>query len=318
MAAIKTVTVFGGSGFLGRHFIRRLAKTGAIIRVAVRHPNAAGHLRPMGDVGQITALRCDIGRDRDVADAVAGADAVVNLVGILYQSGKQRFHAIQAEAPGRIARAASASGAGHLVQVSAIGAVADAGSLYARTKAAGEEAVRAAFADAVILRPSILFGPEDDFFNRFATLARMLPVLPLIGGGHTKMQPAYVGDVADALMAALAQPQARGRTYELGGPRVYDLRQIMELVMQMTGRHRPLVSVPFAIASLKAAFLELLPVPPLTRDQVTLLKSDNVVSPGASGFAEFGIVPAAAEAILPTYLDRFREGGRFAAAHRAS
>jgi uncharacterized protein YbjT (DUF2867 family) len=314
--AIKTVTVFGGSGFLGRHLIGRLAKTGAVIRAAVRHPNSAGHLRPMGDVGQITAFRCDVGRDRDVADAVAGADAVINLVGILYQSRAQRFQTVQAEAPGRIARAAIAAGAQHMVHVSALGADANSRSLYARTKAAGEIAVHAEFAAAVILRPSIMFGPEDHFFNRFATLARLSPALPLIGGGHTKFQPVYVGDVADAIMNVLVQPKATGRLYELGGPRIYSFRQLMELVLRETGRERMLISVPFGIATLEAALLELLPVPPLTRDQVTLLRSDNVVAPGAASFADLGIAPVAAEAIVPTYLERFRAGGRFAAAHR--
>ena len=315
--AITTATVFGGSGFLGRHLIRRLAKTGAVIRVAVRDPVAANFLKPMGDVGQIVPMRVDIGRDRDIAAAVAGADTVINLVGILYQRGSQRFRTVQAEGPARIARAAAATGARRLVHVSAIGADAHAPALYAQTKAEGETAMRENFAAAVIMRPSIMFGPEDQFFNRFAALTRIAPALPLIGGGHTRFQPVYVGDVADAIMVALQQPQAQGRLYELGGPRIYSFRQLMELMLREIGSHRALVPVPFAIAKLEAAFLEWLPVPPLTRDQVEMLKRDNVVSAGAATLADLGITPTAVESIIPTYLDRFRTGGRFAAEHRA-
>jgi uncharacterized protein YbjT (DUF2867 family) len=316
--AIKTATIFGASGFLGRHLVRRLAKTGAVIRAAVRHPVQAGYLKPMGDVGQIVPIGVDIGRDRDIAAAVAGADLVVNLVGILYQGGGQRFHSVQAEGPARIARAAAAAGATSLVQVSAIGADPHSRSLYAQSKAAGEAAVRDLFPAAAILRPSIMFGPEDHFFNRFATLARFSPALPLIGGGHTKFQPVYVGDVAAAIMAALMQPQAKGKLYELGGPRIYSFRDLMQLMLRAIGRRRLLVNLPFGLAKFEAAFLELLPVPPLTRDQVELLKRDNVVAPGALGLADLGIQPTAVEAILPTYLDRFRAGGRFAALHRTN
>lgn len=314
--AIKTATIFGASGFLGRHLVRRLAKTGAVIRAAVRHPVAAGYLKPMGDVGQIVPVGVDIGRDRDIEAAVAGSDLVVNLVGILYQRGRQRFQSVQAEGPARIARAAAAAGATSLVHVSAIGADPRSASLYARSKAEGEAAVRDLFPGAVVLRPSIMFGPEDHFFNRFATLARFSPALPLIGGGHTKFQPVYVGDVAEAIMVALRQPQAKGKLYELGGPRIYSFRELMQLVLRETGRERLLVNLPFGLAKLKAAFLELLPVPPLTRDQVELLKRDNVVAPGALGLADLGLTPTAVESILPIYLDRFRAGGRFAAVHR--
>jgi uncharacterized protein YbjT (DUF2867 family) len=314
--AIKTATIFGASGFVGRHLVGRLAKTGAVIRAVVRHPVRAGFLKPMGDVGQIVPVGLDIGRDGDIAAAVAGADLVVNLVGILYEGGRQRFRNVHAEGAARIARAARSAGVESLVHVSAIGADPHAASLYARSKAEGEAAMRTEFPGATILRPSIMFGPEDHFFNRFATLARFAPALPLIGGGHTKFQPVYVGDVAEAIMVALLQPQAKGKLFEFGGPRIYSFRDLMELTLRETGRDRLLVNLPFGLAKLEAAFLELLPVPPLTRDQVELLKHDNVVAQGAATLADLGIAPTAVESILPTYLDRFRAGGRFAALHR--
>ena len=314
--AIKTATIFGASGFVGRHLVGRLAKTGAVIRAVVRHPVRAGFLKPMGDVGQIVPVGLDIGRDGDIAAAVDGADLVVNLVGILYEGGRQRFRNVHAEGAARIARAARSAGVESLVHVSAIGADPHAASLYARSKAEGEAAMRTEFPGATILRPSIMFGPEDHFFNRFATLARFAPALPLIGGGHTKFQPVYVGDVAEAIMVALLQPQAKGKLFELGGPRIYSFRDLMELTLRETGRDRLLVNLPFGLAKLEAAFLELLPVPPLTRDQVELLKHDNVVAQGAATLADLGIAPTAVESILPAYLDRFRAGGRFAALHR--
>ena len=306
------VTVFGGSGFIGRTLVKRLAKTGAVIRVPVRNPEHAKLLKPMGDVGQITPFRIDIGSDHEVAAAVAGADAVVNLIGILYERGGSRFDAVHGAAPGRIADAAASSGVRHLVHVSALGADPSSPSAYARSKAAGEAALRTALPEAVILRPGIVFGPEDNFFNRFAGLAQLVPALPLIGGGHTKFQPIYVGDVADAIMAALSDPAASGKTYELGGPTVYSFKQLMLLMLAEIQRHCLLVPIPFGLAMIKAAFLELLPVKLLTRDQVRLLKRDSVVGPGAAGLGELGIAPTALEAILPTYLDRFRPGGRFA------
>jgi len=312
------VTVFGGSGFLGRHVVRALAKSHYRIRAAVRRPELAGHLQPLGRVGQIHAVQANVRHAASVEAAVRDADIVINLVGILYERGGQRFQAIHAEAPAHIARAARAGGAECLVQVSAIGADPQSSSAYARSKAAGEAAVRDLFPAATILRPGIMFGPEDHFFNRFATLARFSPALPLIGGGHTKFQPVYVGDVAAAIMAALMQPQAKGKLYELGGPRIYSFRDLMQLMLREIGRRRLLVNLPFGLAKFEAAFLELLPVPPLTRDQVELLKRDNVVAPGALSLADLGIQPTAVEAILPTYLDRFRAGGRFAALHRTN
>ena len=307
----RVVTVFGGSGFLGRHLVRRLARQGCIVRVAVRRPSQAGFLKPLGDVGQITPIRAPIREEVAVEAAVEGADAVVNLVGILYERGAQAFAAVHARGAQTVARAAAAAGVGRLVQVSAIGADRHAAAEYARSKAGGEAAVKTAFPSATILRPSIVFGPEDDFFNRFAVIARLSPALPLIGGGHTRFQPVYVGDVADAIAACLADPATEGRTYELGGPRAYTFKELMELMLREIRRRRLLVPLPFALANLQAAVLERLPVPPLTRDQVKLLRHDNVVSEGASTLADLGIEATAVEVILPTYLDRYRPGGRF-------
>lgn len=308
----RVATVIGGSGFIGRHVVRRLAKTGTVIRVAGRYPSRALFLRVMGHVGQIVPIAVNLEDDASVAAAVQGADLVVNLAGILHPSGRSTFRKVHAEGPGRIARAARKAGAQHLVHVSAIGADPGSASRYARSKAEGEQALREGFPGATILRPSVVFGPEDAFFNRFARMAVASPVLPLIGGGGTRFQPVYVGDVADAVMAALRDPAARDRTYELGGPRVYTLREVMELVLAVTRRRRCFVNVSWPLAGFMAGLTGMLPNPPLTRDQVELLKHDNVVSPGAPTLADLGIRPTAAEVILPTYLDRFRIGGRFA------
>lgn len=314
---LKQVTVFGGSGFVGRHLIKRLAKTGALIRVPTRQPDRAKFLRPMGNVGQITPLRVDIHSDDSLTEMIAGSDAVVNLIGILFEAGGQRFNDLQAALPGRIGAAATRAGVRHVTHVSAIGADPDSPAAYGRSKAAGEAALRAAYPGAVILRPSVVFGPEDDFFNRFATLARFSPSLPLIGEGETKLQPVYVGDLAAAIMAGLTRHDLAGRTFELGGPRVYSLKEIMELVLRYTGRDRLLVPLSFTFANLVARFTELLPKPPLTRDQVALLGVDNIVAEGADGLAALGVTPTSVEAIVPAYLDRFRKGGRFAPATTA-
>lgn len=311
------VTVFGGSGFIGRHLIQRLAKTGAIIRVASRHPSQANFLKTAGVVGQVVPLAADITDDRSVAAAVAGADTVINLIGILYESGRWTFQAVHAEAPGRIARSAREHGVRRLVHLSAIGADTAAPAAYARSKGAGEGAVRDAFPAATILRPSIVFGPEDNFFNLFAGLALISPALPLIGGGKTRFQPVYVGDVADAVMAALANPDAAGKTYELGGPRVYTFREIMEFILREIRRKRVLLPLPWGVARMQAAVLELLPKPMLTRDQVEMLKVDNVVAPGALTLKDLGVSPTAAEVIVPGYLDRFRPGGGYRSAQLA-
>ena len=307
----RLITIFGGSGFLGRHIVRALANDGWRIRVAVRRPNVANFLKPMGRVGQIQLLKANVNDDASVDAAMKGADATVNLVGVLTQRGSQNFRALHADAAERIAKAAAAHGAVRLLHVSALGANKDSRSVYARTKAEGEERVRAAFPNATIFRPSVVFGPEDDFFNRFAGLARMLPALPLIGGGKTRFQPVYAGDVAQAVVRALNEQAAAGKVFELGGPEVLTLKEIMQLVLKQTHRKRLLVPVPFGLARVKAAFLGLLPKPMLTIDQVRLLESDNVVAPGALGLRELGVTATAAEAILPSYLWRFRRMGQF-------
>jgi NADH dehydrogenase len=308
------VTVFGGSGFLGRHTVRALAKAGYRIRVGVRHPNLGNFLLPMGSVGQIQVVKVNVEDADQIAAALRGADVVINLVGILYETGHQRFEALHAEAAGAIATAAKSAGASTLIHVSSLYCPPDSDSAYARTKADGEARVRAAFPEATVLKPSIVFGPEDNFFNRFAALMRLLPPfvpMPLIGGGKTKFQPVYVSDVAAAIVKCAQDPATRGRLYELGGPSVYTFKELMELILRETCRKRLLVPVPFAIAMLQATFLQLLPKPLLTRDQVRLLKYDNVVSEGALTLADLGIQPDSLEAILPAYLWRFRAEGQF-------
>jgi len=312
--AARLVTVFGGSGFLGRYLVAALAKRGFLVRVAVRRPDEALFLKPAGDVGQITPVAANIRNRRSVEAAVDGAWAVVNLVALLYERGPQRFQAIHVDGARSAAAAARSAGAERFIQVSAIGADAASASDYARTKALGEMAVEESFPGATIVRPSILFGPEDDFFNRFAAMARIMPALPLIGGGHTRFQPAYVADVAEAIARMLQDPATRGRTYELGGPRAYSFKQLLEIMLKEIGRRRLLLPLPFALARIEAAFLELLPKPLLTRDQVRLLERDNVVVPGVLGFADLGIHPTALELVLPTYLGRYRPGGRHAVA----
>jgi uncharacterized protein YbjT (DUF2867 family) len=309
------VTVFGGSGFVGRHVVRALAKQGWRVRVAVRRPDLAGHLQPMGGVGQIMPLQANLRYPDSIMRAVRGADAVVNLVGILFESGRQSFDNVQAEGPRAIAMAAAKAGITNLVHLSAIGADAQSPAAYARSKAAGETAVLEHVPSAIIMRPSIVFGPEDNFFNQFATLARYLPALPLIGGGETKFQPVFVGDVAEAVALALAGKARPGTVYELGGPDVRSFRQILEYILAETGRKRPLIPIPFPIAELQGKILGLLPKPLLTRDQVLMLKSDNVVSTGAQSEGRtlegLGIKPDSVEAIVPSYLYRFRPAGQF-------
>lgn len=309
--ATRIATVFGGSGFIGRHLIGRLAKQGWTLRVAVRRPAQANFLKPLGEVGQITPIRAPLQDQVAVEAAVQGGTAVVNLVGILYERGAQTFAAVHARGAQTIAAAAKAAGAEYLVHVSSIGADLRAEAEYARSKGAGEAAVKTAFPRATILRPSIVFGPEDDFFNRFAAMARLAPALPLIGGGRTKFQPVYVGDVASAIAACLESKRHQGQSYELGGPRVYSFAELMTLMLREIHRQRLLVPVPFALAEMMAGPLELLPVPPLTRDQVRLLRRDNVVAAGARTLADLGITPTSVEVILPTYLERYRPHGRF-------
>lgn len=310
----RLVTIFGGSGFVGRHLVRALARDGWRIRVAVRRPDLAGHLQPLGAVGQIHGVQANLRYRDSVARAVHGADAVVNLVGILAESGRQSFQAVQAQGARIIAEEAAKAGISNFVQLSAIGADADSPAAYARTKAAGEAAVLANIPGAVILRPSIVFGPEDQFFNRFARMAQFLPFLPLIGGGETKFQPVFVGDVAAAAAKALAG-EAKPGIYELGGPDVRSFKALLEAILTITHRRRLLVPLPFSIAKLQASVLENLPGKLLTVDQVTMLERDNVVS--AAAIAEgrtlqgLGITPSSYEAIVPTYLYSFRPHGQF-------
>ena len=309
------VTVFGGSGFLGRNVVRALAKRDFRLRVAVRRPELAGHLQPLGRVGQIHAVQANVRYPASVEAAMRDSHVAINLVGILAAGGAQSFDAVQAKGAETVAKAAAAAGA-RMVHVSAIGADANSLSAYARSKAAGEQAVLAAVPSATILRPSVVFGPEDQFTNRFAALARMSPALPLIGGGATRMQPIYVGDVAAAVAEVVDGKAKQGATYELGGPEVLTMREIMEAICAITDRNRMLVPLPFGLARLNAFFLQFAPgMLKLTPDQVELLKSDNVVSDAAkaSGLTleALGIAPDSIEAIAPQYLWRFRAAGQF-------
>jgi len=307
----KIVTVFGGSGFLGRNIVRELAAAGWRVRVAVRRPNTAHFLLPMGAVGQIQLFQANVRDDASVARALKGADAVVNLVGILYQSGKQTFDAVQAGGAARIAKLAAEQGITDFIHMSAIGADPDSPSTYGKTKAAGEAAVREHMPTAAIMRPSVVFGPEDGFFNLFAGMSRFAPVLPLFGGGAMKLQPVHVDDVADAVLAALADETSRGRIFELGGPRVMTFKDCMELMLQVVERKRLLLPLPMAAAYMIGFFGQLLPKPPLTVDQVRLLEIDNVVSGEHGALADLGIEPTDASIILPTYLVRYRKHGQF-------
>jgi uncharacterized protein YbjT (DUF2867 family) len=309
------VTVFGGSGFLGRNVVRALAKREYRIRVAVRRPELAGHLQPLGRVGQIHSVQANLRYPASIEAAMRDSQIAINLVGILSESGAQTFDAVQARGAEAIAKAASAAGA-RMVHVSAIGADEKSESRYARAKAAGEKAVLSALPSATILRPSILFGPEDQFTNRFAALARLSPMLPLIGGGVTKLQPAYVGDVATAVADAVDGKTKPGATYELGGPEVLTMREIMKIILDITDRDRMLVSLPFGLAKLQSLLLQFAPGPfKLTPDQVALLRSDNVVSDAAKAagltLEGLGISPDSIEAIAPQYLWRFRPSGQF-------
>ena len=309
------ITIYGGSGFIGRHVVRAIARTGARMRIAVRRPELAGFLQPLGSVGQINAVQANVRYPQSLLAAAEDADAVVNLVGILFPSGKQTFKSVMDEGAGHVAEAARQAGARTLVHVSAIGASATAPSIYARSKGAGEQAVKQVFPDAVILRPSIVFGPEDDFFNRFAALARISPALPLIGGGKTKIQPVFAGDVAKAVIAALTGKTEADAPYELGGPEVLTMKEIMQRVLAYTMRKRLLISEPFWLAKLQGAFLQMLPTPMLTVDQVRMLETDNVVSEEATRAGRtlegVGIEPIAVASVVPDYLEQFRPRGQF-------
>ena len=305
----RRTAVLGGSGFIGRYIVQRLAARGDVIPVGCRRAEEAKFLKPLGDVGQIATLNLSIGDEQILPAFLAGNDALVNCVGILRESGSQTFDRVHHTGPARLARLAREAGIERFVHISAIGADPRSSSAYARTKAAGEAAVRDAFPTVTILRPSVVFGAEDQFFNRFAAMATISPVLPLIGGGHTRFQPVYVGDVADAVLKCLDDSTTAGRTYELGGPKVYTFRELIELMLGEIRRKRSLVDLPFGLAAIQARLMSILPNPPLTPDQVELLKRDNVVSSGALTLAALGITPTAVEGVLPSYLDRFRRGG---------
>lgn len=312
------VTIYGGSGFVGRYIARRMAKQGWRVRVAVRRPNEALFVKPYGAVGQVEPILCNIRDDNSVRAAMQGADAVVNCVGVLNSIGKNSFDAVHHDGAGRVARIAAEEGVGQLVQLSAIGADENSKSVYSQTKAQGEADVKAAFPGAVILRPSVIFGTEDQFFNRFANMTRFGPILP-ITGGNTKFQPVYVDDVAMAAEKAVLGQIAAG-TYELGGPDIETLRQSIDRMLKIIKRRRLVLNLPFGIARIQAGIFDLvqklsggLIVAPLTRDQVTSLRYDNVVADDAKGFKDLGITPRAMSAILPDYLWRFRAGGQYAA-----
>ena len=304
----RRTAVLGGSGFIGRYVVKRLAARGELVPVGCRNAEEAKFLKPMGDVGQVEPVNVAIDDEVMMPAFLAGSGAAVNCVGILRESGWQTFERVHHTGPARLARLARDAGVERLVHVSAIGADSRSASAYARTKAAGEAAVRDAFPTVTILRPSVVVGPEDQFFNRFAAMAVILPALPLIGGGETRFQPVYVGDVADAIVKCLDDPATAGRTYELGGPKIYTFRELLELLLREIRRKRWFVDLPFGLAELQARVMSILPNPPLTPDQVLLLKGDNIVSPGALNLSSLGITPTPVEAILPTYLDRFRSG----------
>jgi len=313
-------TVFGGSGFIGRHVVQRLANAGWRVRVATRDPEGAAYLRPRGDVGQVEPVYADLLKEFSVQAAVERADLVINLVGILYERGRQRFHSIHVDGAARVAQLAKNAGVKQLVHFSALGADAASDSAYARSKAEGEQAVLASFPEAVILRPSVVFGPEDEFFNRFAELTSYLPFLPVytsdgyklkglgfdfFGSGGPRFQPVYVGDVADAVMKVL-EPGHEGKRFELAGPEIYSFKQLMELTLSAADRERRLLPLPMGVAKLQAAFLQFLPKPPLTPDQVRLLGHDNIASGSLPGLKQLGIAPQDAAAMLPTYLARYK------------
>lgn len=307
----RLVTIFGGSGFLGRNLVRALAKEGWRIRVAVRHPEGAYFLKPAGRVGQIQIMKANVRNDDDVREALKGVHAAVNLVGIIAQTGKQRFQALHVDAAGRVAKLAKEAGIERLVHVSALGASEDAPSRYFQTTAQGEARVREGFPGATIVRPSLLFGPDDSFFNKFAWLARMLPALPLIGGGRTRFQPVFVGDVTHAIARILDDVSTTGKIYEFGGPEVLSFKQILQYILKETRRKRLLIPIPFFIARIQGTVLQYLPMKLLTLDQVRMLETDVSVTGTLPGLTELGIAPTALEAIVPSYLWRFRKAGQF-------
>ena len=312
--ASELITVFGGSGFIGRYIVKNLVAAGNRVRVAVRNPNQALFLRPMGDVGQVVPVQANIRDDASVAAAVSGADAVVSTVGTYRQRGKQTYQAVHVEGARRIAAAATETGAKRLVHVSGIGTDSDSPSRYVRSKTAGEAAIRENFSGATIVRCSVVFGREDSVLNRLAALSRLSPVIPLFGNtpmdaGSSKTQPVYVGDIAEAVRCILAEESTAGQVFELGGPQVMTYRELVETVLREADRRRILVPLPFGVAKAMASILEVvLPISPISRDEVILLEADNIVREGVPGFADLDIEPTALSAIAPGYLRRFRRG----------
>lgn len=310
--SIKQVTVFGGSGFVGRAIVRALAQEGLRIRVACRRIELAERTKTAGEVGQVTVMRTNLRMPQSVAAAIVGSDAVINASGIPFQRGRQRYQAVHVAGGRAIADAARAAGVQRLVHISGIGAdQRNSTNKYVRSKVDAEDAIVTGFESATILRPSVVFGPEDAMFNRLARIAAQAPFLPVVGDGSAKVQPVFVGDVGSAVAAVLARPETAKTVFELGGPRVYTYREIAALTLHEIDRHKPIIGVPAGLMKIAGFFAEFLPVPPLTHDQVDLLTTDNVARPGAPGLADLGIVPTAAEVILPTYLDRYRVGGRY-------
>lgn len=309
------VTVFGGSGFVGNQAVRQLARAGWRVRVAVRNPSLGYRMRLLGDVGQIDVVQANVRDAESVRRALEGATASVNLVGVLYETGRQKFQAVHVDGARAVAEAAVAAGVTRLVQMSALGADSAGFSAYSRSKAEGEAAVRAVRSDAVILRPSVVFGPEDKFFNKFATMASFSPALPLIGGGQTRFQPVFVGDVGKAIARAVNDSEAAGQTYELGGPAEFTFRQLMEMMLEETQQRRLLLPMPFGVAGLLGGLGDLIAgivPPPVTSDQVKSLQADNIPSGQYPGLTALGITPTTLEAVLPTYLYRYRKGGQYA------
>ena len=322
----RLITVFGASGFVGGYVVKRLAKQGYLVRAAVRDPSGASFLKPMGDVGQVTPVQANIRNKESIIKVIDGSDGVINLVGIFRQIGKQRFDAVHCRGAKNVAQAAADIGSKFLVHVSALGASLRAPSMYSKTKAAGEKAVKEAFPNATIIRPSVVFGPQDDFFNRLAALACFTPVMPVLGCPHPKynagkldffgnggtlFQPVYAGDVADAIVQTIENDAFKGKVCELAGPEVLSFKELIEKILHNTGRRNLLIPVPFRLASIVAFFAELLPVPPLTRDQIILLKNNSVLDDGANGFLPFNITPTSVDVMLPSYLDKYCKGGRF-------
>lgn len=306
----KIATVFGGTGFVGTQIVRELAARGFAVKVASRVPERAYFLRPCGTVGQVVPFQCDYNDPKSIADAVRGADIVVNCIGVLFEKGRQSFQKAHIDIPEWIAKACKKEKVGHFVHLSALAC--DRGtSRYAKSKLAGEKALLKKFPQAMILRPSIIFGEDDNFFNQFATLAKILPVLPLIGGGETRFQPVFVGDVADAVMAAVDDPKTQGQVFELGGPEILSFQAIFERMLHYTGQNPILMPLSFGMAKFQAFFMGVLPKPLLTRDQVESLKTDNVVIDGALGLQDLGVQATGLDTILPLYLTRYRTGGRF-------